>query len=133
MMPSKRRFYLIERIRLLLFFLILLSGGFHGVYSQCTLTVQDVNYCNTNSAVLGVGMQLTLASVPITNTITDFSWTGPNGFTSNSQYPIVPSPVVPGNYTLTVQAPGCVSNASDNTINAPFNFVNAKSSTLKEN
>ena len=60
-------------IRFLFFLISILLSGLNATFSQCTLNVQDVNYCNTNSAVLGIGMQLTLGPIPITSSITSYS------------------------------------------------------------
>ncbi len=53
--------------------------------AQCNLNLNNITVCNNSAAVLGLGMQLTIASVPSNNLITDFQWSGPNGFSSNQQ------------------------------------------------
>ncbi|MFN5371828.1 MAG: PKD domain-containing protein, partial [Bacteroidia bacterium] len=83
--------------------------------------------CNGSSAVLGLGMQFTIGSVPSLGAITSFQWTSSTGFTSTQQYPILNNPQ-PGTYTLTIQAPGCgsvsatltLSTTSTNCPNAAF-------------
>lgn len=90
----------------ILFFLLLFNIQVEG---QCTLNLNDVEYCNNGGAVLGVGMQLQILGVPSNGAITSYSWTGPGGFTSDVANPVLISPVTNGNYTLSVQAPGCGS------------------------
>jgi gliding motility-associated-like protein len=56
-----------------------------------------------------------------------YSWTGPNGFTSNVQNPTIPGSIVAnsGIYTLTATSPGCVSTATTNVVVNPIPAVDA--------
>ncbi|MFN5319035.1 MAG: hypothetical protein ACK5CY_09370, partial [Bacteroidia bacterium] len=79
---------------------IILSAGCS--YAQCELTLDSVTVCNNSPAVLGLGMQFTIAGVPSLGLVTNFSWTGPSipPALQNQQYPILTSPSS-GTYTLT--------------------------------
>ena len=90
------------------FILVLITVAFGPgtLWAQCNLNLNNITVCNNSAAVLGLGMQFTIAGAPSLGLVTDFSWTGPGGFTSNQQFPIVSNPL-PGTYTLEVQAPGC--------------------------
>ena len=101
--------------RVMILFMILVFN-IH-VNGQCSLNLNNVQYCNNNGAVLGLGMQLQIFSVPSNAAITSYSWTGPSGFTSNLANPVLTSPITNGTYTLTVQAPGCGSVSQNMTIN----------------
>ena len=56
-----------------------------------------------------------------------YSWTGPNGFTSNVQNPTIPVSIVAnsGTYTLTATSPGCVSTATTNVVVNPIPALDA--------
>lgn len=55
-----------------------------------------------------------------------YSWTGPNGFTSNVQNPVIPNVTVAdsGLYTLTVDVDGCTNSTDINVIVFPKPVIN---------
>ena len=56
-----------------------------------------------------------------------YSWTGPNGFTSNDPNPIIPNatPAMSGDYILTINIDGCVGIAITSVLVHPIPTVNA--------
>jgi gliding motility-associated-like protein len=102
-----------------------------GVYSQ---TLQTISGCdstvtmnlvvnpipstpliNSNSPLLCEGDNL-IMSTPV-QSATDYSWTGPNGFTSNSSSFTFPAFVInTGIYNLTVSQNGCISNPASSLV-----------------
>src|SRR5690606_2216520 len=77
-----------------------------------------------SAAVLGLGMQLRIALIPSNGAINSYQWTGPNGFTSNEQNPILNNPIA-GNYTLSVQAALCGNVSETITLTTSTNCPNA--------
>jgi hypothetical protein len=86
--------------------------------AQCNLNIDNVQHCSTSGAVLGLDMQLLIAGIPSNLAITDYSWTGPSGFTSTLANPYLPSPVADGFYTLTVQTLLCGSVSQTITVSS---------------
>lgn len=64
-----------------------------------------------------------------------YSWTGPNGFTSNLSLPAPVGPVTTldaGTYSLTISSPGCSSNSLETgvTVHPPLNVVASANTPL---
>ena len=87
------------------------------VQVQVTVRPLPVATASSNSPVCE-GTQLTLTGGPAG--MTTYAWTGPNGFTANTQSPTVAAaatPAMAGVYTLTVtDASGCVSTPATTTV-----------------
>ncbi|SOE23053.1 CUB domain-containing protein [Spirosomataceae bacterium TFI 002] len=104
-----------------------------------TVTVTDANSCSSTAAVnvlINSGLTVT-ASTPASNICagtdlnlfssgaTSYSWSGPGGFSSNSQNPVITNATVSrsGTYTITgSNALGCTASATTSvavTINSP--------------
>ncbi|MEI7802312.1 MAG: PKD domain-containing protein, partial [Bacteroidota bacterium] len=65
----------------------------------------------TNNGPLCDGQTLNLTTQPVAGST--YSWTGPNGFSSNQQNPVINNVTVgsnAGSYTLTMSLAGCVGN-----------------------
>ena len=78
---------------------------------------------NNGPACEGENLQLFGSDVPVGNDVI-YQWTGPNGYVSNFQNPIIPnlSTTDEGNYILEVTVNGCTSLASASTIVAMNNI-----------
>ncbi|NDA63006.1 MAG: fibronectin type III domain-containing protein, partial [Chitinophagia bacterium] len=65
----------------------------------------------TSNSPVCVGQTLRLSATTISNAT--YSWTGPNGFTSNNQNDSIPSvsALYRGQYSLSVVSPGCVATS----------------------
>jgi len=81
------------------------------------------NNCNVQAPVAGsngpicVGSSLSLTASTISGAT--YSWTGPNGFTSTSQNPVVSSSAtsaMAGTYNVTATIGGCTSSAGSTTV-----------------
>ena len=84
-----------------------------GIYTdQVTVFVSGLTPTASNNGPLCSGQNLNLTSTP--SAATSYSWSGPNGFTSNLQNPSVlgATPVASGTYTVTVTNGGCTGTAS---------------------
>jgi hypothetical protein len=83
-------------------------GGWKQLCPEC---IQGPPTAGSNSPVCeGESLQLTASSV----SGGVYSWTGPNGFTSSDQNPVIPTAELAdaGNYYVTVTANGCTSVAT---------------------
>ncbi|HSK12254.1 MAG TPA: T9SS type A sorting domain-containing protein [Phnomibacter sp.] len=81
----------------------------NGCERTCTreLTVNPLPVCNiTGNNEIPAGGSTTFTA----SGGTDYSWTGPDGFTANTA--TISNLTVPGTYTVTVRANGCVSTCS---------------------
>jgi|GEM_PF-247555 len=67
----------------------------------------------TSNSPVCAGVNVNLSAEPLVNGAI-YAWTGPNGFTSASQYPTIPNATTAasGTYSVTVSLNGCVSPAS---------------------
>lgn len=79
---------------------------------------------NTGAYCAGATVSLTGSGGNATST---YSWTGPNGFTSNLQNPTIPASTTAnaGTYNFTVNSTGCVATASTTVVVNPLPAVNA--------
>ena len=102
------------------------------VYSTSTLvTVNSLPSTPTagNNGPVCVGSALSLTSSTVSGAT--YSWTGPNGFTSTSQNPIVSSnvtTVMSGLYSVTASENGCVSLIGTTNVSIDENSVGTLSS-----
>ncbi|OFY09615.1 MAG: hypothetical protein A2W93_07165 [Bacteroidetes bacterium GWF2_43_63] len=84
-----------------------------GTYTdQVTVFVSGITPTVSNNGPLCSGQNLNLTATP--SGATSYSWSGPNGFASNSQNPSISgaTPVASGTYTVTVTNGGCSGTAS---------------------
>ncbi len=93
-------------------------NGCEGVNRTYTITVNPkpaTPVVSSNSPVCN-GTSLMLTTPAVAGAI--YTWTGPNGFTSNLQNPEIAnaSAAAQGTYSLTITADGCTSNAGTTTV-----------------
>ncbi|MBI4945378.1 MAG: gliding motility-associated C-terminal domain-containing protein [Bacteroidetes bacterium] len=84
-------------------------SGCPGNTATVTITVnQTPSATATNNSPICMGVDLSLTA---SSTGTSYSWTGPNGFTSTSQNPVITAAgtVDAGTYSVTSSANGCTS------------------------
>ena len=92
----------------------------HG-YVTINFQAGGINVTATNGGPYCAGQTITLNA---SNGATTYSWTGPNGFTSNLQNPTIPNstPLDSGVYTLNYTTPNCNGTATTLVIvNTPIN------------
>lgn len=75
------------------------------------------------------GTTLNLTASPNSPGVTTYAWTGPGGFTSSTQNPVIPSAVNGGIYSVTATINNCTSVAG--TINVIINLTPAITSITK--
>lgn len=91
------------------------SGSNNGP-GYVSITSGGVTASNTGPYCVGATIQLNGSSGG-----TSYSWTGPNGFTSNLQNPTIPNSTLAmaGTYSLTVTGTGCTDAATTNVVILP--------------
>ena len=92
----------------------------HG-YVTINYQAGGINITASNGGPYCAGQTVTLSA---TAGATGYSWTGPNGFTSNLQNPTIPNatPLDSGTYTLNYTTPNCNGTASTLVVvNTPIN------------
>ncbi len=105
---------------------------------SCSITSDSVNVLQNNLTVTGgtgytcTDFQLlgsSLTQSPSTAPL--YVWSGPNGFTSTSQYPTVNSltPAKQGTYTVNVTVPSCPSFTGTSTLTVQPNVLTATGNT----
>jgi gliding motility-associated-like protein len=84
-------------------------------YVNITYTAVVVNMVVTNTGPYCEGSTIQLSSNPGG---TAYSWTGPNGFSSNQQNPTIPNatPAMSGTYTVTATINGCNHTGTTNVV-----------------
>lgn len=84
-------------------------------YVNITYTASLVNMVVTNTGPYCEGSTIQLSSNPGG---TAYSWTGPNGFSSNQQNPTIPNatPAMSGTYTVTATINGCNHTGTTNVV-----------------
>lgn len=93
------------------------TGSCPGTNSDAvTVTVSPGSATASNSGPVCSGANVNLSSSP--GSATSYSWTGPNGYTSNVQNPTLSgaTPSVSGTYTVTVDNAGCVGTATTDVV-----------------
>jgi len=94
----------------------------HG-YVTINFQAGGINVTATNGGPYCAGNTITLSA---TAGATTYSWTGPNGFTSNLQNPTIPNatPLDSGTYTLNYTTPNCNGTATTLVVvNTPINPI----------
>ena len=111
------------------------TPGFQAGDGQITITYAagGINITATNTGPYCAGQTIQLNA---TNGATSYSWTGPNGFTSNLQNPTIPNatPLDSGVYTLNYVTPNC--NGTTTTlvvVNTPINPIFTPIAPICEN
>ncbi|MCD6063240.1 MAG: hypothetical protein K0R82_1151 [Flavipsychrobacter sp.] len=82
------------------------------------------NNSSTKDSARKIGQEIKLFGNNTTTGVT-YSWTGPNGFTSNAQNPVIKdiSKLYEGKYTLTTMLDGCATEVSTEVFVSNRNFV----------
>ena len=105
------------------------TSGCESPISIVTVAINDIpvlpSVSNNGPLCVGETLELSLNSGAISGAI--YSWTGPNGFTSNQQEPTIPNmqPNMAGIYSLAITSNGCESDPGtteviiNNSPNAP--------------
>ncbi len=116
---------------------------YYRVFYTCTGTNCGAVYSNAQTVVVNANPTATATSnapVNLGGTILltssgggTYAWTGPNGFTSTNQNPVISNSTVNnyGNYTVTVTLNGCTATATTNvSLNCSGPVLNLQSPTL---
>ncbi len=104
------------------------SSGYNG--KGISIGVVRPNVSNSNNGPFCIGQQLNLTATSATTGV-NYKWTGPSGFNSTMQNPIINSAAVAnsGNYIVTAKLYGCISKDTTTVVVVSASSVNVTGST----
>lgn len=105
------------------------GNSFSQELAMSNLSEANIAFANPSNICIGETIQLNCVALGNTT----YSWTGPNGFTSNEQNPSIPNaqPGMSGNYTVSVTPQYCGSAITSTVAITVYNAV--KAGTVKGN